>query len=328
MTSAIPKSRLTQRALQRHAKAPANRPTTLRTRGQHASSEIDDSFPSTDPEGVVQMEEMDQILMDPEQQRELLAAFRKDSEFFDVADPGKTPVRESIDHVDTRPTYARPCFVPHPAPPVLPEQNMHAIGTRSLLLTPGSRITPPTIEAAAEEPLQQSINSDHNSARLIKTTSAQEDQLRNMLPSHFPQFRHIQNYGELGFYIDRSQYAISVGSGPVDDLHYGIIIVPFGEEHMLFRSEHESREVPLATQEESSLRPADEVQPRIINSASSVAARESFIDLATLSKVRAPLKRTRKSGEKSSRITKATKTYRPQTPARRSQRLNRGRRTT
>jgi hypothetical protein len=136
--------------------------------------------------------------------------------------------------------------------------------------------------------------------------------------------------GELGFYIDRSQYAISVGSGPVDDLQYGIIIVPFGEEHMLFRSEHESREVPLATQQESSLRSVDEVQPRIINSASLVAARESFTDPATLSKVRTPLKRTRNSREKSSRITKATRTRRPQTPApkRRSKRLNAGRRTT
>ena len=143
--------------------------------------------------------------MDPEQQRELLAAFGKDREFFDVADPVKTPVRESIDLTDTRPTYARPCFLPPPAPPVLSEQDMHATGTRSPLLTSGPRITPPTIEAGAEEPPRQSINSDHNSARLIKTTSAQEDQLRNILPSHFPQFRHIQNYGELGFYIDRSQ---------------------------------------------------------------------------------------------------------------------------
>ena len=225
--------------------------------------------------------------MDLEQRRDLLAAFSKDPEFFDVADTVKTPVRESIDLLDTRPTYAQPCFLAPRAPQVLPEQNIHGIGTRSL-----------------EEPARQSIDSDQDSARLIKTTSAQEDQLRNMLPSHFPQFRHIQNYGELRFYIDRSQYAISVGSGPVDDLHYGIIIVPFGEEHMLFRSEHESREVPLATQQESSLRSVDEVQPRIINSASSVAAPEPSKDPATLSKVRAPLKRTRNSREKSSRITK------------------------
>lgn len=72
----------------------------------------------------------------------------------------------------------------------------------------------------------------------------------------------------------------------------------------------------------------DEAQPRIINSASSVAARESFTDPATRSKVRAPLKRTRNSREKSSGITKRTKTRCPQTPApiRRSQRLNAGRR--
>jgi hypothetical protein len=176
-TSAIHELRLTPHALQRHTKAPANRPKTVRTRGQPASSEMDNSFPSTDPEGVVQMEEMDQILMGAEQRRDLLAAFSKDPEFFDVADTVKTPVRASIDLIDTRPTYALPCFVAPRAPQVLPEQNIHGIGTRSLLLTPGSRITP-TIEAAAEEPPRQSIDSDHDSARLIKNTSAQEDQLR------------------------------------------------------------------------------------------------------------------------------------------------------
>jgi hypothetical protein len=250
------------------------------------------------------MEEMDQILIDPERRRDLLAAFSKDPEFFDVADTVKTPLRESIDLIDTRPTYLQPCFLPPRAPQVLPEQNINGIRTRSL-----------------EEPARQAINSDQDSARLIKTTSAQEDQLWNMLPSHFPQFRHVQNYGELGFYIDRSQYAISVGSGPVDYLHYGIIIVPFGEEHMIFRSEHESREVPLANQHKSSLRSVDEVQPRIVNSVSSVAAPEPSKDSAALSKVRTPLKRTRNRREKSLRITKTTRTP---GPTRRSQRLKAG----
>ncbi|KAI9768866.1 MAG: hypothetical protein M1839_003949 [Geoglossum umbratile] len=326
-TSVIPESRLTERALQRHTKATANRPKTLRTGGQPASSEMDDSLPSTDLEVI---EEMGQILMDPEQERDLLDAFRKNSEFFNAADTFKTPVRESIDLIDTRPACTKPLFLPPQTPEVLPVQNIHGIGTRSSLLTPGPRITPPTMEAAAEEHPRQSIDSDSNLARLINTTSAQEDQLRNVLPSHFPQFQHVQNYGELGFYIDRSQYAISVGPGPVDDLHYGIIIVPFGEEHMLFRSEHESGEVPLAIQQESSLRSADDVQLRITNSTSSVAAREPPTDPAILHKVRSPLKQTRKSREKSSRITKATRTRRPQTftPIRRSQRLNAGQRTT
>jgi hypothetical protein len=47
--------------------------------------EIDDSLPSTDPEGVVQ--EIDQILIDPERERELLADFRKDKKMYGVADP-------------------------------------------------------------------------------------------------------------------------------------------------------------------------------------------------------------------------------------------------
>jgi hypothetical protein len=116
---------------------------------------------------------------------------------------------------------------PPRTPQVLPEQDIHGVGTRSLLRTPDSQITPSTIEAAVGEYPEQSIDSEHDSARLIKPTSSQEAQLRNVLPSHFPGFRHVQNYGESGFYIDRSLYAISIGSGPLDDLHYGIIIVPF-----------------------------------------------------------------------------------------------------
>jgi hypothetical protein len=43
--------------------------------------------------------------MDTEQRRDLLAAFRKDPEFFDIADTVRTPVRESIDLIDTRLAY-------------------------------------------------------------------------------------------------------------------------------------------------------------------------------------------------------------------------------
>lgn len=50
--SAIPELRLTQHALQRHTKASANRPKTLFSRDQPASSEMDDSLPSADPEGA------------------------------------------------------------------------------------------------------------------------------------------------------------------------------------------------------------------------------------------------------------------------------------
>jgi hypothetical protein len=110
-TSAIPELRLTQRALQRHTKAFANRPT-VRTRGQSAGSEMDNSLPSTDIEGA---EELDEILMDPEQQRDLLAAFSRDPELYDVADTVRTPVRESVDLVDTRPVYLRTFFLPPPS---------------------------------------------------------------------------------------------------------------------------------------------------------------------------------------------------------------------
>jgi hypothetical protein len=75
---------------------------------------------------------------------------------------------------------------------------------------------------------------------------------------------------------------------------------------MLFRSEHESGEVPLAPQQEPSLRSVDEVQPRIVNSASSIAAGDSLADPATLFKVLAPLKGNRTGQNKSPRITKAT----------------------
>ncbi|KAK3682317.1 hypothetical protein B0T22DRAFT_521521 [Podospora appendiculata] len=50
----------------------------------------------------------------------------------------------------------------------------------------------------------------------------------------FPAYRFAESLNELGAYIANASYIISIGGSPLEDMNYGIIIVPAGEEALLF----------------------------------------------------------------------------------------------
>ncbi|RMD45106.1 hypothetical protein DV735_g112, partial [Chaetothyriales sp. CBS 134920] len=53
-------------------------------------------------------------------------------------------------------------------------------------------------------------------------------------PANFPPHRTIDGLAELGTYLASSSYIVSLGGPPLPDLKYGIIVVPAGEEALLF----------------------------------------------------------------------------------------------
>ncbi|RMZ77655.1 hypothetical protein DV738_g4221, partial [Chaetothyriales sp. CBS 135597] len=54
------------------------------------------------------------------------------------------------------------------------------------------------------------------------------------VPADFPPHRTVDGLAELGTYLASSAYIVSLGGPPLTDLKYGIIVVPAGEEALLF----------------------------------------------------------------------------------------------
>lgn len=55
-----------------------------------------------------------------------------------------------------------------------------------------------------------------------------------LFPPDFPRFQSIQNLNDFGAYLANASYIVSVGGSPLADIKYGIILVPAGEERLLF----------------------------------------------------------------------------------------------
>lgn len=53
-------------------------------------------------------------------------------------------------------------------------------------------------------------------------------------PSNFPAYHSTQNMNEIAAYLANASYVAALGGPPLADLKYGIIIVPAGEESLLF----------------------------------------------------------------------------------------------
>ncbi|KAH6842685.1 hypothetical protein B0I37DRAFT_201563 [Chaetomium sp. MPI-CAGE-AT-0009] len=53
-------------------------------------------------------------------------------------------------------------------------------------------------------------------------------------PANFPAYHATQNMNEIAAYLANASYVVSLGGTPLADLKYGIIIVPAGEESLLF----------------------------------------------------------------------------------------------
>lgn len=58
--------------------------------------------------------------------------------------------------------------------------------------------------------------------------------LSAMFPPDFPRFHSIQSLNDFGAYLANASYMVSVGGPPLADIKYGIILVPAGEERLLF----------------------------------------------------------------------------------------------
>ncbi|ROV90543.1 hypothetical protein VSDG_07428 [Cytospora chrysosperma] len=56
----------------------------------------------------------------------------------------------------------------------------------------------------------------------------------SLFPPEFPRFQSVQNVNDIGAYLANASYIVSVGGPPVSDLRYGVILVPLGEERLLF----------------------------------------------------------------------------------------------
>ncbi|KAK3991466.1 hypothetical protein QBC44DRAFT_392989 [Cladorrhinum sp. PSN332] len=53
-------------------------------------------------------------------------------------------------------------------------------------------------------------------------------------PVNFPAYHCTQNMNEIAAYLANASYVVSLGGPPLGDLKYGIIVVPAGEERLLF----------------------------------------------------------------------------------------------
>ncbi|KAK3332280.1 hypothetical protein B0T19DRAFT_398060 [Cercophora scortea] len=73
-------------------------------------------------------------------------------------------------------------------------------------------------------------------ARPCPAYSARTIPKRNLhqFPDSFPAYRFAESLNEIGAYIANASYVVSIGGSPLKDMNYGIIIVPAGDEALLF----------------------------------------------------------------------------------------------
>lgn len=53
-------------------------------------------------------------------------------------------------------------------------------------------------------------------------------------PATFPRYRKVPDLNQVGAYLANASYVVALGGPPLADLRYGIIVVPVGEESLLF----------------------------------------------------------------------------------------------
>jgi hypothetical protein len=70
------------------------------------------------------------------------------------------------------------------------------------------------------------------------------------VPDCLPSHRHVNGFGEMGTYMTNASYVVSLGGPPLPDMKYGIIIVPIGEERLLFSGRQDSDYLPRAFRDE------------------------------------------------------------------------------
>lgn len=65
----------------------------------------------------------------------------------------------------------------------------------------------------------------------------QSTNLASLFPPDFPRFHPVQNLNDVGAYLANASYVVSVSGPPLTDLKYGIVLVPVGDENLLFRQQ-------------------------------------------------------------------------------------------
>ncbi|KAK4203927.1 hypothetical protein QBC40DRAFT_273618 [Triangularia verruculosa] len=63
--------------------------------------------------------------------------------------------------------------------------------------------------------------------------------------SDLPPHEVVDNFSELGMYMSQASYVISLGGAALPDLKYGIIIVPAGDESLLFKGYGDHADMPV-----------------------------------------------------------------------------------
>lgn len=71
-------------------------------------------------------------------------------------------------------------------------------------------------------------------------TSTSTSDLSSLFPPDFPRFHSIHSLNDFGAYLANASYMVSVGGPPLTDIKYGIILVPAGEERLLFGQQPDS----------------------------------------------------------------------------------------
>jgi hypothetical protein len=99
------------------------------------------------------------------------------------------------------------------------------------------------MNAFAEEPKQRDDDGD---VLRVEGEPAQG----STVPAGFPPHRTVQGMVELGAYLASSSYVMSLGGSPLPDLKYGIIIVPVGEEDLLFAGYGDHASIPAELKEQ------------------------------------------------------------------------------
>jgi len=61
--------------------------------------------------------------------------------------------------------------------------------------------------------------------------------LSTVFPPGFPPYHTTTDAHETATYLSQARYVVSLGGPPLADMNYGVVVVPFGEERMLFCKE-------------------------------------------------------------------------------------------
>ncbi|KAH8804572.1 hypothetical protein F5884DRAFT_859196 [Xylogone sp. PMI_703] len=143
------------------------------------------------------------------------------------------PTRLGSEHSHLSPTSSAlgPVLVDCPAPSERSEWWRHSVEFRLL--------RDEMLEAAKFRPGERQLYHTLDMNAFAADPSYDDTQAEKLtpvpaVPANFPPHRAINGVPELGAYLASSSYIVSLGGPPLADLKYGIIVVPAGEEALLF----------------------------------------------------------------------------------------------